>query len=342
MRGGHSSGPNNGILDSAAASDSTVWFLSGLHAAAKDKKPKQALWLQKRAVISAWYKMGQAMFGRRRRVESCRGGPTSVGSFWKFTSGLILTAVVVVFTGETAATVGATPKRPNLLFLFADDQCYETLDPAGHDEVDTPHLDRLVRQGLYFTHAYNQGSWTGAVCVASRTMLNTGRFLWHAHRVWKTSEKERQAGRWWSEYLKQAGYDTYMTGKWHVPAKAERAFDFVAHVRPGMPRQTPEGYNRPIPGQPDPWKPWAKRFGGYWKGGKHWSEVLADDAIAFLQQAAQRDKPFFMYLAFNAPHDPRQSPKEYVDRYPLDRVTVPENYLPEYPFNEAIGCGRWS
>ncbi|NOX54272.1 MAG: sulfatase-like hydrolase/transferase [Planctomycetes bacterium] len=254
--------------------------------------------------------------------------------------GIALPWLVAVATVNLGLPLVKAAEKPNIVFIFADDQCYETLDPAGRDEVDTPNLDRLVRQGLYFTHAYNQGSWTGAVCVASRTMLNTGRFLWHAHHVWKTSEKERQAGRWWSEYLKQAGYDTYMTGKWHVRAKAEKAFDFVTHVRPGMPKQTPEGYNRPIEGQPDPWRPWEKRFGGYWEGGKHWSEVLGDDAVAFLQQAAQRDRPFFMYLAFNAPHDPRQSPKEYVDRYPLDRIAVPKNYLSEYPFNEAMGCGR--
>ncbi len=50
--------------------------------------------------------------------------------------------------------------------------------------------------------------------------------------------------------------------------------------------------------------------------------------------------PFFMYLAFNAPHDPRQSPKEFVDRYPLDKISVPDNYVAEYPFKDGIGCGR--
>jgi len=62
--------------------------------------------------------------------------------------------------------------------------------------------------------------------------------------------------------------------------------------------------------------------------------------VAYIRQASGRDKPFFMYLAFNAPHDPRQSPKAYVDRYPLDRVSVPANYLPEYPYKDRIGCGR--
>jgi choline-sulfatase len=105
-----------------------------------------------------------------------------------------------------------------------------------------------------------------------------------------------------------------------------------------MPRQTKQGYNRPIEGQPDPWKPWDKSFGGFWEGGKHWSEVVGDDAVDFLGQAAEKDSPFFMYIAFNAPHDPRQSPKEYVDKYPLEKVSLPQPFLPEYPLN--IGSNR--
>jgi len=107
-----------------------------------------------------------------------------------------------------------------------------------------------------------------------------------------------------------------------------------------MANQTPEGYNRPVEGKPDPWKPWDKTRGGYWKGGKHWSVVLGDHAEEFLDNAARSDKPFFMYLAFNAPHDPRQSPKSYVDKYPLGSVKVPTNFLPEYPYKDSIGCGE--
>lgn len=241
-----------------------------------------------------------------------------------------------------AAGVARAAEQPNIVFIFADDQCYETLHSLGHPVVETPNLDRLVEDGITFTHAYNQGSWSGAVCVASRTMLNTGRFLWKAARFYKnnTVEKERQAGRFWSEHMKVAGYTTYMTGKWHVKAKSNLAFDFQVHERPGMPNQTEAGYNRPIEGQPDPWCPWDTKFDGFWKGGKHWSEVLGDDSLEFLQNAKEHDKPFFMYLAFNAPHDPRQSPKEYVDKYPLDEVDLPENFLPEYPYNEAMKAGR--
>ncbi len=252
----------------------------------------------------------------------------------------VFSALVILAAICVAPLRGA--EQPNIVFIFADDQCYETLHAMGHPVVETPNLDRLVESGITFTHAYNQGSWSGAVCVASRTMLNTGRFLWKAARFYKdnTVEKERQAGRFWSEHMKRAGYTTYMTGKWHVKAKSGLAFDFQVHERPGMPNQTEAGYNRPIEGQPDAWRPWDTKFDGYWKGGKHWSEVLGDDSLEFLKHAKEHDKPFFMYLAFNAPHDPRQSPKEYVDKYPLDKVDLPEDFLPEYPYNEAMGAGR--
>jgi arylsulfatase A-like enzyme len=243
------------------------------------------------------------------------------------------------FLEESVSLQAAEPNQPNILFVFSDDQCYDTIGALGNDEVHTPNLDRLVRRGTTFTHAYNMGGWSGAICVASRTMLATGRFLWHAHQVDRELEKERQAGRLWSEYLKQAGYRTYFTGKWHLRADASKAFDVARHIRGGMPAQTPAGYNRPIDGQPDPWSPFDPQFGGFWEGGTHWSEVLADDAVSYLQTAAQDDRPFFMYLAFNAPHDPRQSPEEYVRRYPSGEVKLPASFLPEYPFKDAIGCG---
>jgi arylsulfatase A-like enzyme len=238
------------------------------------------------------------------------------------------------------ATAAAADEKPNILFIFADDQCFDTVRALGNEEIETPHLDRLVEEGTTFTHCYNMGGWNGAICVASRTMINTGRFLWHAREVWESSEQERQAGRFWSEYMKSAGYRTYFTGKWHVRANAERAFDVARNVRGGMPKQTPEGYNRPLPGQPDTWSPYDPKFGGFWEGGTHWSEVVADDALDYLGDARQREQPFFMYVAFNAPHDPRQSPKEYVDRYPAASLAIPENFVPEYPYKDEIGCSE--
>lgn len=230
--------------------------------------------------------------------------------------------------------------KPNLLFIFADDMTYDAIRAVGHEEVRTPNLDRLVQRGTTFTHAYNSGSWSGAVCVASRNMLISGRQLWHANRLVNNKEANGEfvaAGKTWPQLMATAGYRTYMTGKWHVKARAEEIFDVVGNVRPGMPRSVKEAYNRPIEGQPDPWDPTDRSLGGFWEGGKHWSEVGADVATGFLQQAAKSEQPFFIYLAFNAPHDPRQAPQEFLDLYPAEKIKIPESFLPRYPYCDQIG-----
>jgi choline-sulfatase len=94
-----------------------------------------------------------------------------------------------------------------------------------------------------------------------------------------------------------------------------------------------------VDGEPDPWNPADESLGGYWTGGKHWSVVTADEACDYLNSRRNQSQPFFAYIAFNAPHDPRQSPQAYLDRYPLDRMTLPENYAANYPYAKQIGCG---
>lgn len=235
--------------------------------------------------------------------------------------------------------VASAADRPNVLFLFADDHSYEAIGALGQTDVDTPNLDRLAKGGASFANAYNMGSWSPAVCIASRAMLVTGRSLWRAQPLHQAMEAEREAGRLWPQRMASAGYSTWFAGKWHVRTDAAKAFHRVAHVRGGMPKDGAAAYNRPLEGVPDSWSPSDPTFGGFWQGGKHWSEVLADDAVGFLGEAAGTERPFFMYLAFNAPHDPRQSPQSYVDRYPSERIALPANFLPEYPHKDAIGCG---
>ncbi len=228
--------------------------------------------------------------------------------------------------------------KPNFIFLFADDQAYNTIPALGYPEVSTPNLDRLAENGTSIAYAFNMGAWHGAVCVASRTMLNTGRTLYRARQLEPSLEQESERSLTWSRIMSANGYETYMTGKWHVKTSTEGLFDHVGTVRKGMPDDTPEGYNRPIKGQTDTWNPSDPKFGGYWEGGSHWSEVVADQTIEFIEDASRRDKPFFMYIAFNAPHDPRQSPQAYVDMYPPQDVKMPASFMPLYPFKDSIGC----
>lgn len=263
--------------------------------------------------------------------------------------------------------------KPNILFIFADDLSYETIqkqmqgkdNPLGHDVIYTPNLDRLVDMGTSFTHTYNMGGWNGAICVASRSMLISGRYIWQAQELAnRWAKKDTSAlDHTWGRLMAHGGYDTYMTGKWHVLAPSSYVFDTVRHERPGMPGDAwgkggggkrvaeairsgedvaaamPVGYNRPLSPDDKSWDPTDTTMGGFWEGGKHWNVVLKDDALDFLDQASQDDDPFFMYLAFNAAHDPRQSPQEYLDRYPVEEISVPENFLPEYPGYEKIGLG---
>ncbi|MFM7739699.1 MAG: sulfatase-like hydrolase/transferase [Planctomycetota bacterium] len=259
--------------------------------------------------------------------------------------------LIVLFAILRTTSLGAFPipqaehSRPNILLILTDDQAVDTLaawGTWGNDAqvVKTPHLDRLVARGTSFTRAYNMGSYSPAVCVCSRGMLISGQSLWKTERLQKDRFRGLQsAGKLWPQRMKAAGYETWMSGKWHVDAPVEELFDHVSHVRPGMPASVDSAYNRPPLGKPDEWSPWETALGGYWQGGKHWSEVLADDAEDFLREAAGGDLPFFMYLAFNAPHDPRQTPRDYVEAYPQERVPVPANFLPINQDHEAMGLG---
>ncbi len=228
--------------------------------------------------------------------------------------------------------------KPNILVIIADDQSFNTVHELGNTEILTPTIDELASRGTVFTTCYNMGGWNGAVCIASRTMLNTGRFLWRAEAVDRKLDSLAIGKKLWSQEMENLGYETYMTGKWHVKIKPEKIFNHAGTERPGMPRDTPEAYNRPLSENDREWTPWDSAFGGFWKGGKHWSEVVANETIGFLENADSSEKPFFMYIAFNAPHDPRQSPKKYVDMYPLENISVPESFLPEYPYKDEIGC----
>jgi arylsulfatase A-like enzyme len=251
---------------------------------------------------------------------------------------VIVLGIIVSSLGTTAWAQQAKPERPNILFLLTDDQCFDTIAELGNTEIITPNLDRLARRGTSFSNAYNMGGWNGAICVASRAMFNTGRFLWRAQAVDDALAQEAEGQRLLPLMLARAGYETFISGKWHVKIAADEIYDHIAHIRPGMPNTVEASYQRP--GSPGDWTPWDTRVGGFWEGGKHWSEVLADDARLFLGISQDIQRPFFMYLAFNAPHDPRQAPREYVDMYDPSKLKMPANFVPEHPHMEAMGAGK--
>lgn len=252
--------------------------------------------------------------------------------------------------------------KPNFIVIITDDQTYETLRSLNTKEISTPNMDRLVRNGTTFTHTFNQGSWSGAVSVASRSMLITGQNVINAQKtVEPTTPAQREEAanvKLLGEVFGEAGYETFVTGKWHNSDKfLLRSFQAGEAVGTGFYETTDENgsadfaYRRP---NGSDWTPWNTNLKGHWsptirnitdengekKASKpytvnqHTSELYTDCAIRYLEK--EHTKPFFMYVAFNAPHDPRQSPKEFVDMYPQERIKIPENYLPEHPFDLGI------
>jgi choline-sulfatase len=225
--------------------------------------------------------------------------------------------------------------RPNFLFMIADDLTFRGIGAMGNSEVHTPNLDALLNSGCHFTHCFHQGSWSGAVCVPSRTMLNTGLTAFRAR-------KQVEQTPLWAETFGKAGYNTFIIGKWHLSKPClERSFKQMGPVSGGMFESGPEAYNRPSPG--NHWTPWDTSLKGQWLHASEWEKaqkdeirhsaaVWADGAVEHLQKATE---PFLMYVGFNSPHDPRQAPKEIVDRYPRERIEIPPNYLPEHPFDQG-------
>lgn len=261
---------------------------------------------------------------------------------------------------------GYAQDKPNFLVIITDDQTYETIHSLNNSEVQTPNLDRLVRQGTTFTHAYNQGSWSGAVSVASRSMLITGQHVNKAYKndsyvdAWARIKHDDAATAvpLWGEVFQKAGYHTFMTGKWHNSNEALlKSFTEAKVVGGGFCESvTADGkklqYHRGNPSEQ--WTPSDKKFGGHWtpkvkdivvKDGQrvvsdpyiinqHTSEAYGEEAIHFLQRQTG-ENPFFMYVAFNAPHDPRQSPKRFVEQYPMENLSLPKNFMPLHPFDQG-------
>ena len=265
-------------------------------------------------------------------------------------------------------------EKPNFIFIYTDDQRFDTVGLLGDNQVITPNLDKLVTNGAVFSNTYNMGAWHGAICVASRSMIISGKSVWRAKEALNSptnvqinshiSSKNQSIliSETWPQIFKKNGYKTYMSGKWHVQLPVEKVFDVVVNKRPGMPddnrglfgkqlqvwkeesgdiskldKYMPVGYGRPTNENDNSWESSDTLQGGFWEGGKHWSEVLADDAINLIDDSKKIDDPFFMYLAFNAPHDPRQAPERFLEMYPIDQIKLPPNYSPQHPYWKQIG-----
>jgi arylsulfatase A-like enzyme len=235
---------------------------------------------------------------------------------------VILTSAALVLTcvAETHAA-----DRPNVLFIFTDDQRADTIAALGNRHIRTPNLDRLVAEGTVLRRAYCMGALQGAVCVPSRAMLLTGRTLLRIK-----PDLEGQAT--WPEQFAAAGYSTFISGKWHnQAASVVRTFEQGKAVFLGG---MGDPYSLPVQDLGPDRRLINKRLSS-----KHSVELFADCAIEFIERRP-KGKPFLAYVALNLPHDPRVAPAQYHDRHNAAKPPLPPNYLAEHPFNNGFMTGR--
>lgn len=259
----------------------------------------------------------------------------------------VLILLLVTLLSRNATAEAPAKDRPNIVMMFADDLTFNALGFVGQTEVKTPNIDRLAKRGLTFNHAFIQGGTSGAVCVASRAMLMTGRYLWACGKDGDCARADKTLYPLWGQVLGDAGYQTFAVGKWHNgPASLAKGFQTTNPVFMGGMLESTESsgpaYSRPRPG--NEWTPDDPRWKGHWLtvDGKivHSSERWTDAAIDDLSIASRSDRPFFVYVAYNAPHDPRQAPKRFLDMYAPDLLALPPNVVPRHPFDLGGYEGR--
>lgn len=232
---------------------------------------------------------------------------------------LLIFLLLNAFAPESRSFEGE--QAPNILLIFADDQRADTIGAWGNPFIHTPNIDGLVEKGVSFRRNYCLGSMHGAVCVPSRAMLHTGRD-YHGLDV-SNFEGSRTLG----EALREVGYQSFATGKWHNGREAfKRSFDSAKAVMFGG-----MSNHREVPAVDME----DASFVNQRVGAKHSSELFADAAVEFLRQA-KGDQPFFCYVAFTAPHDPRDPPRPFAERYYDDRPPLPRNFMAQHPFDNGM------
>ncbi len=282
---------------------------------------------------------------------------------------LSIAAFAAACASSSASTSDASrAARPNVVVVFVDDLGAGELGCYGQQHIQTPRIDSIARAGVRFNSAYT-GS---PVCAPSRCVLLTGKHSGHAevranweNGGWGPDEPE---GQWplsdeevtLAERLGDLGYRTAGYGKWGLGGPGTRGaperqgFDHfygylcqrVAHNY--YPTHLwDDGERAPIQGAehfkahqklPEPLASadeYYARFGGDGPQGgaaRYAPQLIADDMISWLDDAAQGHEPFFLYYASVIPHLALQVPREYVDRYPADWDAEPylgqQSYLP--------------
>jgi len=235
--------------------------------------------------------------------------------------------------------------KKNILFILTDDQRYDALGAAGNKDIITPNLDRLAASGSMFTQAHIPCGTSAAVCMPSRAMINSGRTLFSISGVGETIPEEHTT---LAETFKNAGYDTFGTGKWHNgPPAFARGFTSGDNIFFGgmWDHWNVPVYHHDPTGQYDNVINFVSDFGRNRKvstlrcdtyhPGVHSSELLTGTAIKYIQEHPS-NVPFYLYLSYLAPHDPRTMPQKFMDMYDPNEISLPANYMTSHPFSFGV------
>lgn len=224
--------------------------------------------------------------------------------------------------------------RPNVIFMIADDHRFDALHATGNPVVQTPVLDALAASGIAFRQAHCMGGLTGAICVPSRASILTGTDVLRAAASQQIDDNIglqtlNPVLAVLPATLRQSGYHTYATGKWHNDKLSFAASfaDGASLFFGGMSdhRRVPVYDFDPSGMYPPDCSYVTDRFS---------SELFADNAVRFLRDY-HGEAPFFLYIAFTAPHDPRTPPPPYAVYYDSATIPLPPNFLPEHPFDNG-------
>ena len=214
---------------------------------------------------------------------------------------LFLALIVLIKPGKVVWAAGTTsPKKPNIVFILTDDHRWNALGVMGHPFVETPHMDRLAREGILFENAFV----TTSLCSPSRASFLTGQYA-STHGVRNNfSRWDPEKNITFLQHLKLAGYDTAFIGKWHMPGGAlprlpgvDLFVSFTKKDGQGDYFNCPIYVNHTL-------TPNRKAY---------ITEELTDYAIEFVQ--AQRDAPFCLYLSHKAVHHDWKPPDHLKGRY---------------------------
>ena len=243
--------------------------------------------------------------------------------------------------------------KPNFLVIVSDDQRPDTIRALGNTVIQTPNLDRLVKEGTAFTRAV----CPFPLCVPSRAEILTGASAFETGVPYDGQNRvtEKPGGRridrrlvFWGDAMRSGGYRTWYCGKWMNDGSPKtRGYDETSGLfsagGAGAAGKTPR-YNRNgrlITGyrgwtfKNDDGKPQLDK--GVGLVGET-SRYIADGAIALLERSIE--EPFFLHVNFTAPHDPLMIPPGYERKYDSNAIPLPKNFAPRHPFDHGNAGGR--